>query len=455
MCSPPEWRYWQTSISETPSSTGGLTLAMPQDRFRVPSWRQVSIRTRGLYLGWWMLAICGVAAFTSSFGLTYTVSVYVDPMLADLGLSRTLYSLAYATGTAVGGLVLLLGGRVLERWGSRRVMVLGAAGLATGLIVLSLASGPWWLFLGFPIIRTFGQGTMPLTARVLVPNWFYLHRARAFSLLGLATTASIATLPLANGWLIDQVGWRNAWRIASVLIVLTIIPLVLRFVRNRPEDVGQLPDGARVEPGAAVPKTDAGLGMSLREAQRTRSFWILVVAGAVPPLITTGQHLHQAAIFVDRGTSESIAALTFTLEAFSMLGANLVVGWLNHRINPRIAMVVGLSTMVLTLVALLLSANPVLAVLYGMLRGGANGVMTIAVDIAWPAWYGRRHLGSLRSFGMAAHLFGSAIGPLPFGIAADRFGGYQPAIIMLMFLPLTMAVLMLFVRPPHAAGLVR
>jgi MFS family permease len=83
-----------------------------------------------------------------------------------------------------------------------------------------------------------------------------------------------------------------------------------------------------------------------------------------------------------------------------------------------------------------------------MLRGGANGAMNIAIDIAWPAWYGRKHLGSLRAFGMAASLFGSAIGPLPFGIAADVFGGYPPAIIGLMVLPLTMALLMFAIRPP-------
>jgi MFS family permease len=411
--------------------------------------RRVLITKPIRFLGWWILAICGVAVFTGAFGLTYTVSVYVDPMLAELGLSRTLYSLAYAVGTGVGGVVLLLIGRPLEHFGSRWLMVFGAVGLATGLIILSFATGPWWLFVGFPIIRTFGQGTIPLAARILIPNWFYRQRARAFSLLGLATTASIATLPLANGWLIDQVGWRNAWRIASVLIVLIIIPLVLKVVRERPEDVGQMPDGEIVDPGVPAPVSDASMGISLNEARQTTSFWILVVAGAVPPLITTGQHLHQAAMFEDRGTPGAIAAATFTIEAVSMLAANLGMGWLNSRINPRIAIGLSLLAMVLTLVALLLSANPVLAVLYGMLRGGANGAMTIAVDLAWAGWYGRRHLASLRTFGMAAHLFGSAIGPLPFGIAADLFGGYPPAIIALMALPLTMSVLVFATRPPE------
>jgi MFS family permease len=404
------------------------------------------------FIGWWVLFVCGVCVFAGSSGLTYTVSVYVDPMLEDLGVSRTVYSLAYALGTGAGGLFLLLAGRPMERLGSRRVMVSGAIGLSIGLVLLSLATGPWLLFIGFPIIRTFGQGTLPLAARVLIPNWFYRQRARAFSMLGLASTAAIATLPLANDWAIDQVGWRTAWRIASVLILLAIIPLVLLVVRDTPEEIGQLPDGARVEPGKAAPVTDAGIGFSLAQARRTGSFWILVVAGAVPPMITTGQHLHQSAMFIDRGTPHAIAAATFTIEAFSMLAVNLGMGWLNTRINPRIAMSFALFGMVLALVCLLYSANPVPAVLYGMFRGGSNGAMNIAVDLSWPAWYGRRHLASLRSFGMAASLFGSAIGPLPFGIAADVLGSYPPAIIGMMFVPLVMGVLMFFAHPPDLAA---
>lgn len=395
-----------------------------------------------------MLLICGIAVFASSSGLTYTVSVYVDPVIEDLGISRSLLSTAYALGTGIGGLVLLWMGKPLERWGNRKVMAVGAIGLAAGLIVLSLATGPWWLFLGFPMIRTFGQGTMPLAARVLIPNWFYRHRARAFSLLGLSSVAAIALLPLANSWLIDQFGWRTAWRVMAVALVVVIVPVVLRFVRDRPEDVGQYPDGAVPDADGVAPVTDAGIGFSLAEAKRTPAFWALVLAGAVPPLITTGQHLHQSAIFVDRGAPETIAAATFTIEAASMLAANLGMGWLGNRLSPRLTLGICLFMMVMTLVALLFSGYAVVAVLYGMLRGGTNGAMNIAIDVAWPTYYGRKHLGSIRGFGMAVSLLGSAIGPLPFGIAADYFGGYVPAIIGLMFLPLSIGIFVFATRPP-------
>ncbi len=408
------------------------------------------IASRGAFLGWWMLAICGLVVFGAAYGQTYTVSAFVDPVLADLGVSRSVLSIAYAVGTGVGGLVILFLGRQIDRWGNRRVMVIGVIGLAAGLLLLSFAAGPWWLFLGFPLIRTFGQGTMPLAARVLIPNWFFRYRARAFSLLGLATTASIAFLPLVNEWLIDRVGWRMTWRIAAIALVVVIVPVVMRFVRNRPEDVGQLPDGAKVDESTGLaPVTDAGVGFTLAEAKRTVAFWGLVAAGAVPPLITTGLHLHQAAIFADRGTPTAIAHATFSIEAVSMLAATLTIGVLNDRISPRITLGGSMLLMALTLVALLFAGNPLVAVAYGALRGASNGAMGIAIDVAWPTYYGRKHLGSIRGFGMAASLFGSAIGPLPFGLATELFGGYAPTIVALTFLPLAVGLWVFVTRPPR------
>ncbi|MGB3329390.1 MAG: MFS transporter, partial [Thermomicrobiales bacterium] len=305
--------------------------------------------------------------------------------------------------------------------------------------VLSVAAAPWVLFLGFPMIRTFGQGLMPLSARVVIPNWFSRNRARAFSILGLALTLSVAVVPPLTSWLIDWLGWRMAWRVSAVGLVILVVPVVMRFLRDRPEDIGQLPDGALVQAGVA-PRTDAGIGLSLAEARRTPAFWGFVIAGLVPPLVTTGLHLHQVAIFADRGTPHAIAAATFTIEAGAMLGANIVVGWLNHRVSPRLLLVVGLVLMAATLLALLLSGHALIAMLYGALRGASNGVSGVAIDVAWPTYYGRRHLGSIRGFGMAASLFGSAIGPLPFGFAVSLFGGYTPAILGLMVLPAVVAV---------------
>ncbi len=404
---------------------------------------------RGGFLGWWMLAICGLVVFGAAYGQTYTVSAFVDPVLADLGISRSVLSIAYALGTGVGGVVILVLGRQIDRWGNRKVMVIGVVGLAAGLLVLSFAAGPWWLFLGFPLIRTFGQGTMPLAARVLIPNWFFRYRARAFSLLGLATTASVAFLPLLNEWLIERVGWRITWRLAALASIVVIVPIVVRFVRNRPEDVGQLPDGAiRDLATGLAPVTDAGVGLTLAAARRTAAFWVLVIAGAVPPLITTGLHLHQAAIFADRGTPTTIAHATFSVEAVSMLAATLAVGVLNDRLSPRLTLGGAMLMMALTLVALLFAANPVIAIAYGALRGASNGVIGIAIDVAWPTYYGRAHLGSIRGFGMAASLFGSAIGPLPFGLATQLFGGYPPTIVALTVLPILVAMAVFLTRPP-------
>ena len=72
----------------------------------------------------------------------------------------------------------------------------------------------------------------------------------------------------------------------------------------------------------------------------------------------------------------------------------------------------------------------------------------VAADVAWPAYFGRRHLGSIRSAGFSVGVAGSALGPVPFGLAYDLLGGYDPAIAALLVLPVAAAVVVLLATPP-------
>ena len=76
---------------------------------------------------------------------------------------------------------------------------------------------------------------------------------------------------------------------------------------------------------------------------------------------------------------------------------------------------------------------------------------SVAADVAWPVYFGRRHLGSIRSVGFAVGVFGAALGPLPFGLAYDFLGGYRPAILGLLILPVLATVAVLLARPPRLA----
>ncbi len=395
-----------------------------------------------------MLALAGLAVFMSGPAQTYGVSAFVDPMLTDLGESRSLFSTTYSIGTLVSALTLLVVGRQIDRYGSRLVMTLAAIVFAGSLFFMSGVGGVLTLAIGFSLLRASGQGVLTLAARTLVPHWFVRRRGRAFSIIGLAATASLAAVPIFNERLIQMLGWRDAWRVNSVIILLVLAPLLWFFVRDRPEHVGQHPDGVPPDPALAhqVPEEQ---GHTLKQAMRTPAFWALIGAGLVPSLVLTGLSFNQVAILTDRGLPATLAAATFTVESLVGLPITLLAGSLADRFPLRFTLAAGQVFLALAMVVLLMSDSAGLALVYAALRGVSGGFWSVAADVAWPSYFGKRHLGSIRGFGYSMGIAGAALGPIPFGLAYDLLGGYNPAILGLLILPVIAGLALMVVRTPR------
>ncbi|MFT4040113.1 MAG: MFS transporter [Thermomicrobiales bacterium] len=395
-----------------------------------------------------MLAMAGLAIFMSGPGQTYGVSAFVDPMLTELGESRSLFSTAYSIGTLVSALTLLAVGRQIDRFGSRKVLALAAIVFGLALFFMSAVGGVVTLVIGFSLLRASGQGVLTLAARTLVPHWFVRRRGRAFSIIGLAATLSLAAVPLFSGVMIANFGWREAWRINGAIILLGLAPLLWFVVRDRPESIGQHPDG--IPPDPALPRVGGEEhGHSLKQAMRTPAFWALIGAGLVPPLVFTGLSFNQVAILTDRGLPATLAATTFTVESLIGLPITLTAGALADRFPLRFTLAAGQAFLALAMVVLLAADNTALALVYAALRGVAGGFWGVAADVAWPSYFGRRHLGSIRGFGTSMGIAGAALGPIPFGLAYDMLGGYNPAIIGLLALPVLGALAVLLTRAPR------
>lgn len=395
-----------------------------------------------------VLGVACLAVFFSGPGQTYGVSTFVDPMIGELEISRSLYSTAYSFGTLMSAGALVLVGRQIDRIGERAVLLMANIGFAAALLILSAAQGPLWLFFGFALLRTCGSGVLTLSARTLIPHWFVRRRGWAFSMIGLAAAVSLALFPLLHSQTVQALGWRGAWRLDAIVLLVLLLPPVLLFVRNRPADVGYVVD--RDANGASmVPSSHGEEGMTLREAMRTPSFWAIVGASIVPSLVVTGLAFNQVAIFTERGLPETLTATTFTVESVFQLMVTMGVGWLVDRYPVKYTLAGGQVALALAMVCLMLAQGPVLSYAYAALRGASSGMWMVSADVAWPLYYGRKHLGSIRGVGFALGVVGAALGPLPFGFAYDAFGNYGVAIAALLVLPVAATVAMLLVRAPQ------
>ena len=196
----------------------------------------LSINRRFFY-GWVILAVAALGIFVSGPGQSHTFSVFLVHIQADLGLSATTVSSAYAFATLVAAFGLPWMGRLLDRIGPRRMLLGVSLLLGLACAAFGAAAGFLWLAVGFAALRFLGQGSLMLTSSNMISHWFDRKRGFALGLMAMGFSASMAVHPPLSQWLIDTVGWREAWVWLGVSTWVLMMPPVLFLVHNRPEDL--------------------------------------------------------------------------------------------------------------------------------------------------------------------------------------------------------------------------
>ena len=402
------------------------------------------------FYGWVIVLMGGLGIFFSGPGQTYSVSVFIDHYITEFGWSRSFVSSMYSMGTLLAGLLLPFVGRLVDSKGHRKMNTVIAVVFGLACLWMSFVGNPIMLFVGFFLIRMWGQGSMSLGAVTLVPQWFVTRRGRALSIMALGGALSSAMLPPFNTWLIYTFGWRIGWRFWFVALCLVMAPLAYWLIRNRPEDVGLLPDGEKIPEIVTPEKIPEELDDSwtAKEAMRTRAFWLLLFCTTIPSAVGTGMIFHQVSIMNQAGLSPQIAAFVLSLMAIIQLPLSLVAGYVADKVKIRYVIAGNFIMQLLVLVVLLNTRSFHMALLYAGMRGITGSFEAIQGGVLWPNYFGRRNLGSIRSMAMTASVVGSAFGPLPFGFAFDYFGGYREVLIFCMIFPILGALAAIMSPPP-------
>jgi MFS family permease len=404
------------------------------------------------FYGWLMVGVAMVGYFASGPGQSHMFSVFILPISNDLGLDQTEISLAYAVATLVAAFGLPYIGKLIDRFGMRRVVLITTTLLGFAAIAFGHVQGLVMLGLLFAALRFLGQGTLMLSSTNLVAQWFSAKRGFAASLVALGFSASVALHPPFAQWLIDQVGWRDAWFWLGVSTWVLYLPLVFFLVQNKPEDIGVRPDGV-AEPISDDEKTkassDADIGLTSGEALRTRAFWITAISLASFSMLVTALFFYQVSIFQTQGLNEQIAARVFPISAITMVCCMPVFGRMLDRFPTKPLFASGVLLMTASMIALTFVQDLVTAVIYAVIFGMNNAAVHALIGFIWPRYFGRKHLGSIQGTAATIMVVGASIGPLPFGAAYDLTGSYQTALLSLSLLPVLCAIAVLLMRPPE------
>ena len=415
----------------------------------------LSVNKRFFY-GWVMLGVGFAGLFASGPGQSFIFSIFLRPLVEELDLTHTAISLAYAVGTMTASLLLPFVGRLVDKHGPRKMIVLISFMLGTTCLLFPLVMNVIALYFAFTAVRFFGQGSLMLASNNLVAQWFSRRRGIALSIISLGFALGTAVYPPVVQWSIDTIGWRASWLWLGGLVWLLMIPATWLLVVNRPEDIGMKPDGdggpsgdtvAPVQSPAASDELPLEHSWTRKEAMSTWTFWILAIGLANPSAFITAVIFFQIDYFKLQGLTEQMAANIFPITGVSMAVFMLLFGTLLDRFKTRMVASTAIFLMATTMWMLLFADTWPLAVVYAIVLGACQGSMMASFAYVWPRYFGRKHLGSIQGPASTVIIIGASLGPLPFGIAKDWLGGYHEAFLLFSLLPLVFSILVFNLKP--------
>lgn len=410
-----------------------------------------------IFYGWLVVAVAFLAYFVSA-GLTpgAVYGVLLKPMSQEMGWMRATTVGAATLGGVVTGLASPFVGAMVDRYGARVAMVVGAIIAGAVLFALSQIQALWQIYLLYGVIGALARASLAeAVPTTLVANWFVKKRGRAvaFTTMGFSLGTAV-WVPVAQ-WIIPNYGWRMAWAVMGLGVWGLITLPAWLVVRRRPEDMGLMPDGAGAINRQTTKPTTKGKGnppeeavWTMREAMGTRAFWLILMTVVLTAMSDVGIITHMAAYFTDRGFSAAIAASAISTFALVALLVKVFWGFLAEKLHVRYCLILCTVGCALATLGLLVVGDVETVygavIFYGLTIGG---ILTLQA-VVWPDYFGRPFLGTIRGFATVLQSTGAALGPLLAAWLYDLQGNYNIAFSLLAAAFLVAALFMLVATPP-------
>jgi MFS family permease len=402
-----------------------------------------------IFYGWWVVLASGVG-MAMHFGpiIVATFGVFLKPLSQEFGWNRVQISLAFSLATLGITVALLLVGRLVDRFGARRVIL--PAVLLFGLSVLSLSflSGHLWHFYAiYLFMGVVGSGTTPVPYAKVLSRWFDRRRGLALGLAVAGNALGGTFMPAVAQALIAAVGWRQAYVLLGLMAIGVAIPVVGLLLKETPQMIGLEPDGETVKPAEVSKQPGPEGGLSFQEARQTSTFWFMVGAFFLVSVSFHGYIIHLVPLLTDRGLSDQSAALTVSLTGGAALIGQVGIGYLLDRFfAPYVAggFFCGFALGMFLLWSGVMGSGVLVAVvLVGVGLGAELDVMPYVVS----RYFGLRAFGEIYSYTFAIFTLGAVVGPLLMGAGFDATGSYSLVLATFVMAALTAAGLMTWLGP--------
>ncbi len=412
--------------------------------------------TERFFYGWTIVLITfSTSMITAGIG-GYGLSFFVIPMSEALGVSRTEFSGIIIFRLALLPLMPLMGILVDKKHGPRLMLVFGSIFAGIALMLTSRVDSLWQFYIVFGVI--FGLATMTMGGQLVGPavisKWFIKKRGRAMAIGTMGISAGgVVIAPLA-GWLVGEYGWRTAWVVLGLVLILVVAPAAALFMRRSPEDVNLLPDGdaAPTTQSAALQNrpSEVEYSWTLRQALKTQALWIVLAVQVLMLMSLMPVLFHQVAYIQDKGYDLTTAATVATTLAFSAMVSKLFWGYLTERMHVRWVIALCFVPSGLSLFLLVWAQSVQMLFVYAVIHGFAMGGAPTLMNVVWASYFGRQHMGAIRGVVTPVGMFFGSFSPIFAGWLWTPEKSYGVSFIIFALTYVAGGLLIMMVRSPRA-----
>ena len=405
------------------------------------------------FFGWKALAAAAAMYFALTGLLLYSFPVFLPFLCKAFGWTRASVSWANSLALVVQGLASPFAGMYVTRYGARKALAAGGILCVLCFVVASFHTQLWQLYLAYGVLFGLGGSLCGMLAMTtIVNNWFVKKRPLALSIL--LTAGGLGGLVMVSFVMamINRCGWRNSYLILAAMIFVLLVILPSFLVVNKPEDLGQIPDGIRAEKKDSSPDKQNLYGtpvdFTAAEAIRTPAFWYLTILATTFFIGIQGFMLHQVAFLLDINIPSAVAATAYSLFVGVSAVGRLGMGFLGIRYPSRPLAIMAMLLLILGMAIILWAKTLPVILLYNVLIGLGLGGTYVAIMNLIPLYFGKTHYPRIVGFVLPFSTVLGSLGSPVTGWIRDSTGSYKSAWELAIVILAIGLVSLILARPP-------
>ena len=399
---------------------------------------------------WFVLGV-STLVFIGFYGTELSLGIFLKPLLREFGWTRTMVSGAMSIVMGLSGPMSILTGLIADRYGARSIIALGGLFAVSGCAVMSSADALWQIYLFFGVFFAISISTCWAPLIGTVSRWFTGNRVLAIGILTSGSTIGSMLIPPIIAPFIESYGWRAAFLILALFILLTTAPALL-FLGRKPDGKPHasrhealLKGDVRIEPERSSEKGE----WSAIKALKTLPYGMLLVIGFVTAAGFFFMAVHMVPYATDMGIQATAAAFVLSFISIGNIAGKILAWSIAKPMGSRLTLFLLLGLQAVALFSLIKANSLWMLLVLGALFGfGLGGSTTLRMSII-PEYFGTRTVGALVGVAGNAWGLGGFAGPILAGYIFDMTHSYNLAFITGGSLLVVGMIACILIKPPR------